>query len=204
MKWNPTTLRWEGNDQVLRDFDTVVGTSTRPALITHLTGSSIGSPVGSFAAGARKVGNMIFDPSRMCWVSTLEEEELDVFADLADDEEDDAWESKGGTIRACQQGCTSSSAASDTSTSTTSAIVVTAPSPARSRIRTQSESESDRGSRASIVYDVADDFVEVCRAAEERHRQEMKGWRLSRQADCFGNPDRLDLYEIRALATRKY
>jgi hypothetical protein len=52
MKRNPTTLRWEGNDQVLRDFDTVVGTSTRPALITHLTGSSIGSPVGSFAAGA--------------------------------------------------------------------------------------------------------------------------------------------------------
>lgn len=204
MKWNPTTLRWEGNDQVLRDFDTVVGTSTRPALITHLTGSSIGSPVGSFAAGARKVGNMIFDPSRMCWVSTLEEEEPDVFADLADDEEDDAWESKGGTIRACQQGCTSSSAASDTSTSTTSAVVVTAPSPARSRIRTQSESESDRGSRASIVYDVADDFVEVCRAAEERHRQEMKGWRLSRQVDSFGDPDRHNLYEIRALATRKY
>jgi len=203
MKWNPTTLRWEGNDQVLRDFDTVVGTSTRPALITHLTGSSIGSPVGSFAAGARKVGNMIFDPTRMCWVSTLEEEP-DVFADLADDEEDeDAWESKGGTIRASQQACTNG-AASDTSTSTTSAIVVTAPSPARSRIRTNSESESDRGSRASIVYDVADDFVEVCRTAEERHNKEMKGWRLSRQTNPFGDLDRRDLYEIRALATRKY
>jgi hypothetical protein len=202
MKWNPTTLRWEGNDQVLRDFDTVVGTSTRPALITHLTGSSIGSPVGSFAAGARKFGNMIFDPTQMCWVSTLEEE--DVFADLADDEEDeDAWESKGGTIRASQQGCTSG-AASDTSASTSSGIVITAPSPARSRGRTNSESESDRGSRASIVYDVADDFVEVCRAAEERHRQEMKGWRLSRQKDPFTDLDRLGLYEIRALATRKY
>lgn len=205
MKWNPTTLRWEGNDQVLRDFDTVVGTSTRPALITHLTGSSIGSPVGSFAAGARKVGNMIFDPTRMCWVSTLhpDEEEPDVFADLADDEDDEnAWEAKGGTIRA-SQGCTSGTM-SDTSGLTKSAIIITAPSPAHSRIRTNSESESDRGSRASIVYDVADDFVEICRAAEERHRQEIKGWRTSRQTDPFGSPDRQDLYEIRALATRKY
>lgn len=203
MKWNPCTLRWEGNDQVLRDFDAVVGTSTRPALITHLTGSSIGSPVGSFASGARKVGNMIFDPTRMCWISTLppDEEEPDVFAHLADDEEDDGWEAKAGTIRASQQqGGTLSE------TSGSSAIIITAPSPARSRARTTSESESDRGSRASIVYDVADDFVEVCRAAEERHRSEMRGWRssVSRQTGPFGEPDRSYLYEIRALATRKY
>ncbi|KIJ68582.1 hypothetical protein HYDPIDRAFT_146878 [Hydnomerulius pinastri MD-312] len=208
MKWNPLTLRWEGNDQVLRDFDAAVGTSTRPALITHLTGSSIGSPVGSFAAGARKVGNMIFDPTRMCWISTLppDEEEPDVFAELADDEEDDGWETKGGTIRATQQGCTSGTASDTTSGSLTSAIVITAPSPARSRTRTTSESESDRGSRASIVYDVADDFVEVCRAAEERHRSEMRGWRssISRQTGPFGEPDRSNLHEIRALATRKY
>ncbi|KAF9229151.1 hypothetical protein BS17DRAFT_792136 [Gyrodon lividus] len=206
MKWNPSTLRWEGNDQVLRDFDAVVGTSTRPALITHLTGSSIGSPVGSFGSGARKVGNMIFDPTRMCWISTLppDEEEPDVFADLADDEED-GWETKGGTIRASQQQGCSSGTTSDTSGSLASAIVVTAPSP-RSRTRTTSESESDRGSRASIVYDIADDFVEVCRAAEERHRFEMRGWRSSipRQTDPFGEPDRSHLYEIRALATRKY
>ncbi|KAG9314261.1 hypothetical protein JVU11DRAFT_5049 [Chiua virens] len=205
MKWNPSTLRWEGNDQVLRDFDAVVGTSTRPALITHLTGSSLGSPVGSFASGARKVGNMIFDPARMCWISTLppDEEEPDVFADLADDEEDDEWEAKAGTIRASQQqGCTS-----NTSSETSEfPVIVTAPSPARSRVRTTSESESDRGSRASIVYDVADDFVEVCRTAEERHRSEIRGWRLSlsRQTNVLGEPDRSYLYEIRALATRKY
>jgi hypothetical protein len=208
MKWNPFTLRWEGNDQVLREFDAVVGTSTRPALITHLTGSSIGSPVGSFASGARKVGNMIFDPTRMCWISTLpsDEEEPDVFADLADDEEDDGWEAKAGTIRANQQqGCTSNTP-SETSGSCASDIVITAPSPARSRTRTTSESESDRGSRASIVYDVADDFVEVCRTAEERHRSEMRGWRssVSRQTVPFGEPDRSYLYDIRALATRKY
>ncbi|KAI9060619.1 hypothetical protein FKP32DRAFT_1613598 [Trametes sanguinea] len=153
MKWNPNTLRWEGNDQVLRDFDAATGTSTRPALITHLTGSSIGSPVGSFASGARVVGNMIFDPQRMCWISTLppEQDEPDVFADLADDEDDDDWEARASTIRASQQ-LQGTSANSSTSTATTApsssegSSRVEAPSPARSHTRSMSESESDRAS----------------------------------------------------------
>lgn len=209
MKWNPQTLRWEGNDHVLRDFDAVVGTSTRPALITHLTGSSIGSPVGSFASGARIVGNMIFDPARMCWISTLppEEDEPDVFANLADDEDDadDAgWESRAGTIRASLQ--TPNPDASNAST----ASAASAPSPARSDhyIRATSESGSERGSRASMVYEVDDSFLESCKAAEERHRIEMKGWKsvlaVARQQDLFAESDRSHLYEIRALATRKY
>ncbi|KDQ63399.1 hypothetical protein JAAARDRAFT_120201 [Jaapia argillacea MUCL 33604] len=211
MKWNPQSLRWEGNDQVLRDFEAVVGTSTRPALITHLTGSSIGSPVGSFATGARIVGNMIFDPQKMCWISTLapEDDEPDVFADLADDEDDtDTWETKGGTIRASQQQQASavSVPSSETSSSTASSRIET-PSPARSRHRSMSESESDRGSRASMcVCDVDDSFVENCRIAEERHRGEMKGWKLpGQQPDyVFSEPDRSHLFDIRALATRRY
>ncbi|KAJ7103656.1 hypothetical protein B0H15DRAFT_898006 [Mycena belliarum] len=202
MKWNPQSLRWEGNEHVLREFDAAVGTSTRPALITHLTGSSIGSPVGSFANGARIVGNMIFDPARMCWISTLppDEDEPDVFANLADDEDDEdaAWESKGGTIRASLQLASSNSSATTATPSAT-------PSPARSDsyVRAPSESGSDRGSRASMVYDVDETFLESCRAAEERHRLEMKGWNLSRQ-DPFVEPDHSHLYEIRELATRKY
>ena len=200
MKWNPITLRWEGNDQALRDFDAATGTSTRPALITHLTGSSIGSPVGSFASGARVVGNMIFDPQRMCWISTLppDEEEPDVFADLADDEDDDDWENRAGTIRASQQLTTASNKSSDSSMSR-----VEPPSPARSHTRSMSESESDRCSRASMVCDVDDSFVEKCRAAEERHRLELKNW-ITVGQDVFTEPDRSYLYEIRALATRQY
>ncbi|KAI0050674.1 hypothetical protein FA95DRAFT_1636153 [Auriscalpium vulgare] len=203
MKWNPQTLRWEGNDQALRDFDAAMA-PTRPALITHLTGSSVGSPVGSFASGARRVGNMIFDPSRMCWISALapEDDEPDVFADLADDEEDgDGWETRGGTIRAgIPQNPTP--LPSDTSASTASSRIET-PSPARSRTRSPSESGSDRGSRASVVYDVDDSFLEKCRQAEVRHRNELKGWR-GKLEDVFDNSDRSYLYEIRALATRKY
>lgn len=200
MQWNPNSLRWEGNDQALRDFDAAVGTSTRPALITHLTGSSIGSPVGSFANGARIVGNMVFDPSRMCWMSTLspEDDEPDVFADLADDE--DGWESKGGTIRATQPA--SDFTASETSESAPSSRMET-PSPARSRRRSPSDSGSDRGSRASLVYDVDDSFVALCHQAEECHRSDLQGWKLT-QADPFDAPDRTHLWEIRALATRRY
>ncbi|OJT03081.1 Protein byr4 [Trametes pubescens] len=207
MKWNPHTLRWEGNDQALRDFDAASGTSTRPALITHLTGSSIGSPVGSFASGARVVGNMIFDPQRMCWISTLhpDEEEPDVFADLADDEDDDDWEARAATIRASQQlqGGAATAPSDQSASSNTSASRVEAPSPARSHTRSMSESESDRCSRASMVCDVDDSFVEKCRAAEERHRAELKGW-LAVSNDVFATADRSYLYEIRALATRQY
>ncbi|KAI0652188.1 hypothetical protein C8Q79DRAFT_1081250 [Trametes meyenii] len=206
MKWNPHTLRWEGNDQALRDFDAATGTSTRPALITHLTGSSIGSPVGSFASGARVVGNMIFDPSRMCWISTLppDEDEPDVFAELADDEDDEDWEAKASTIRASQQLQGGSAAPPPSDQSSNSSVSrVEPPSPARSHTRSMSESESDRCSRASMVCDVDDSFVEKCRAAEERHRAELKGW-LSVGRDVFTDTDRTHLYEIRALATRQY
>ncbi|KDR85328.1 hypothetical protein GALMADRAFT_351274 [Galerina marginata CBS 339.88] len=200
MKWNPQTLRWEGNDQVLRDFDIAVGTSARPALITQLTGSSTTSPLGSLASGPRIVGNMVFDPTRMCWISTLppDEDEPDVFANLADDEEDgEAWETKGGTIRA--------NVARTSDASSASTRVETA-SPAYSHSRTISESGSDRGSRASmVVCDVDDQFIASCRKAEERHRQEMKGWKttLSKRDTSLAS-DRSYLFEIRALATRNY
>jgi len=196
MKWNPQTLRWEGNDQALKDFD---ATSTRPALITPLTGSSIGSPMGSFTSGVRRVGNMIFDPKRMCWISALlpEENEPDVFANLADDENENDWDSKNGTIRASMQRAPSA---------TISQGRIDPVSPTRNRSQVLSDSESDRGSRGSLaVCDIDDTFVRACRAAEERHRQEIKGWQsaLSRHA-IFSEPDRLYLYEIRALATRRY
>lgn len=202
MRWNPQTLRWEGNDQALRDFDSVMGTSARPALITHLTGSSMGSPSNNFGSTSRVVGNMVFDPIRMCWMSTLppEEDEPDVFAHLADDEDDFDWESKGGTIRANQQVLKTDddTRRSDESRKTPSPVPST-----YSRTRSTSQSDSDCGSRASLVFDVEDDFIDLCRAAESRHRAEMKGWTLGRNS-LDVEPSRSYLYEIRTLATRQY
>ncbi|KAJ9116937.1 hypothetical protein QFC22_004595 [Naganishia vaughanmartiniae] len=140
MTWNPETLRWEGNYQVLRDFDAQVMSSARPALITHyaafssmntmssrstLSGDKTVSAGTAAAASSivppstlnavRVVGNMMFDPVKMCWVSTLpvEEDEPDPFANIEDEgftdtlsprasleeeSEDDVAFMRGGTI----------------------------------------------------------------------------------------------------------
>lgn len=205
MKWNPHSHRWEGNEGVLRDFDAACGTSSRPALITHLTGSSIGSPATTFASGARIVGNMMFDPSRMCWISTLppDEEEPDVFANLADDEDDDdSWAREGGTVRPGVTSSTNENLSRSPNSSTSSTSL------AEARSRAVSISGSDRGSRASLAFDVDDSFADTCRQATIRHRAEMKGWRntLNRQQtpSHLIEPDRTSLYEIRAIARRNY
>ena len=101
MRWNPATMRWEGNDSALRGFDSPLY-SARPALITQLTGSSmggVGSPTSSLLSGARIVGNMIFDPTKMCWINRFADDEPDPFAGLDEDEDKDATLGKrGGTV----------------------------------------------------------------------------------------------------------
>jgi hypothetical protein len=122
MVWNPETLRWEGNYQVLRDFDAQVMSSARPALITHYgafasmkatsSRSTVGSavqdgkrvpsevPISTGAAplnAPRIVGNMMFDPEKMCWVSTLsaEDDEPDPFANIDEEDASDRQGSAG-------------------------------------------------------------------------------------------------------------
>jgi hypothetical protein len=100
---------------VLRDFDQVIQSSTRPALISQITGSSTSSrlthaagytsPISpesstlmnSIASGARVVGDMLFDPVQMRWVHKSGNEEDDVFAqfDEALDEGDASHDAAG-------------------------------------------------------------------------------------------------------------
>ncbi|EST05191.2 hypothetical protein PSEUBRA_005454 [Kalmanozyma brasiliensis GHG001] len=109
MRWNAHALRWEGNEGVLRDFDQVIQRSTRPALISQMTGSSTSSALNqvagyssplspesstlmnSIASGARVVGDMLFDPIQMRWIPKSGDEEEDVFAGF-----DDALEGADG------------------------------------------------------------------------------------------------------------
>ena len=101
---------------------------------------------------------------------------------------------------------TTSTTTSDASSRLSDVSRMQSPSPVpSSRIRSNSESGSERGSRASIVFDVEDNFVDLCRDAESRHRADMKGWTLGRCDSLFeSDPNRSFLYEIRALATRQY
>lgn len=80
MRYNPVNFRWEGNENLVQEFDTTAPKSPKPApaLITN---------VGAMQ-NVQTVGGMIFDPHRMCWLKAapLESgaEEDDVFAGLDD------------------------------------------------------------------------------------------------------------------------
>ncbi|RAK94592.1 cytokinesis regulator [Aspergillus costaricaensis CBS 115574] len=87
MRYNPSSFCWEGNENIVQDFDTMSPKSPKPtpALITNI--------------GAMKnvqvVGGMVFDPQRMCWLKLAPlqpgkdglvaiQDEDDVFAGLDD------------------------------------------------------------------------------------------------------------------------
>lgn len=209
MTWNPNTLRWEGNESVLRDFDTI--SSTRPALITHYTGSSVGagvySPMGSTSAAVapRIVGDMQFDPIHMKWISVLpaDEDEPDPFEGMADDEDEEAG---GGTIRAgagrrfVPIGPGSGSVASSSTWSQRLA------SESSMSIAASSASWEDR-MRPSIGAEISPELWAECKEAEERHRKEMRGWimRPPNGSSEMSERERREekrLWEIRTLAMR--
>ena len=103
MSFNPKMLRWEGNEQILRDFDAVVASSSRPALITNLSGQAPSTPVNgqSSATTLQVVGSMLFDPIKVCWVHQFGDAlEEDPFAAIDELETLDEEEGKGsGTIK---------------------------------------------------------------------------------------------------------
>lgn len=94
MTYNPVLQRWEGNESILRDFDKVLATSVRPALISPLS-STLLSPsrpssgsarfadsaqsgqvrasgtvppdTSASRASAKVVGGMVFDSATCSW-----------------------------------------------------------------------------------------------------------------------------------------
>jgi hypothetical protein len=94
MRYNPVTCRWEGNENIISDFDIIPSSKSpkpAPALIT-----SVGS-----TQGLQLVGSMVFDPQRMCWLkvaptrsnkdvlAVVKDEIDDVFAGLDDLKEEE-------------------------------------------------------------------------------------------------------------------
>lgn len=180
MVWNPTTLRWEGNEAILRDFDVVA--SSRPALISHIPTHN--SPM-------KIVGDMKFDPVRMCWISLTEEE--DPFASMADDEDEPS------TLRISGKKLVSIGLSSIPS-------ATTAQTP-QSRFVSESTTISTHSwedrTRPNAHNAISTELWNECRAAEERHRREMRGW-VTRPGDSRDRDRREEkrLWEVRNLAMR--
>ncbi|CAG8446660.1 8219_t:CDS:2 [Funneliformis caledonium] len=76
MVYNPITQRWDGNESVLKEFDNA-NSPTRPALISNMNYHSTNTK------SLQLVGNMKFDPTKMCWNN-----------DYSDD--DAIWDSDSG------------------------------------------------------------------------------------------------------------
>lgn len=108
MTWDPVQQKWQGNESALRDFEKIISTSARPALITNsparfaqqksssissLNTQFFDSPSSFNRSNVKVVGSMIFDPELMKWLSLAPEgeDELDLAAEGGDDE-DDGWE----------------------------------------------------------------------------------------------------------------
>ncbi|GAA5922135.1 uncharacterized protein JCM15063_003198 [Sporobolomyces koalae] len=203
MTYNPKSHRWEGNENVLVEFDRALSNTTRPALISPFSSTSNGSPsqksftapldtspdsapVQAFEGGSRGgvkvVGEMVFDPSTCSWhaISGPEaEEELELdWGEVADDEhagERDGWE-KGEQERMLK--------------SRASFVL--------SEGEDGSSNEEDQGANRKRGGKMTRQGIfRESKRAEERCRKEMKGWiTVARQDEL---EDRSWLYELRAL-----
>ncbi|AQZ12727.1 BFA1 (YJR053W) [Zygosaccharomyces parabailii] len=98
MYYNPKTMKWEGNEQVLEKFRKLDSQDEKPLLIRART--SISEPQLQSAdweiekstkaskckpsSNRRVVGKMMFDEENLKWVSVEKDDEIDPFANIED------------------------------------------------------------------------------------------------------------------------
>lgn len=107
MVYNPTTLRWEGNENTLQHFEmpppletpTPTGRGEPKSYMDHHRGPSSSPPRPaliapmSTAAGVQVNGGMVFDPRQMKWLKLKEGRDISgpLSPSITDGEEDDAF-----------------------------------------------------------------------------------------------------------------
>ncbi|KAL2863453.1 putative cytokinesis regulator (Byr4) [Aspergillus lucknowensis] len=153
MHYNPSSFRWEGNENLVQGFDPVIPKSPKssPALITN---------VGAMQ-NVQVVGGMVFDPQRMRWLKLAAsqpgvdgfvavEDEDDVFSNLADLEEHNASGRRGlGTLED--------------------------PGPTTSGDDRSGEDSSDEWP-ITEEFDVGPEFIRRQHAEEEKWRRKVDKW----------------------------
>lgn len=155
MLYNPATFRWEGNENLVQDFENATALKSpkpAPALIAN---------VGTMQ-NVQAVGGMIFDPHRMCWLrarslgskgpgGVAPDEEDDVFAGL-DDLEDKAAGNRGRASGALDEF-----------------------NPHPSGDDPSAGESSDEGP-ITEEFDVGPEFIRRQRAEEEKWRRKVDRW----------------------------
>ena len=176
MKYDPVHRKWDGNnyEPALRELDSVrpawvmhfcdalADESSPNRLITHLNGAH--TPNASFASAARSpnssgnatsylnqpnkvVGDMVFDPVRMCWLTNDDE---DVFANLSSSSNS----SRGSHITRDQ----------------------TAMSVFHHDTIAASGDTSIDSERAKIRATIPKQLIDECESTEETHAKDVQGW----------------------------
>ncbi|KAI1506196.1 hypothetical protein F5X99DRAFT_426242 [Biscogniauxia marginata] len=122
MTYNPITFRWEGNENALKAFSNSGSSPSHPPFRVRERETSTPKPLLianiNASKGAKRVGDMVFDPQNMCWLkvdtstpSTLRsddpmegfnimDDEDDPFKDIPDLEDRDKDSTEGGHGRA--------------------------------------------------------------------------------------------------------
>ena len=173
MSWNPTLVRWEGNENALVPFDAPPSLQPSAMSLASPTSPSAGKTPALIAnvgasKGVQMSGGMVFDPSQMRWLKVGQagirrsdsnpmstegaEDDEDPFAGL-DDLEVGPTKPKGS------EGRNDSFGASATSEGGRKKLL-----------------EEDEDQLIGEEFDVGPDFVRRQRVEEERWRNKVAGW----------------------------
>ncbi|RYP55447.1 hypothetical protein DL770_010912 [Monosporascus sp. CRB-9-2] len=105
MTYNPVTYRWEGNENALNVFNAPIPsspTTPMPPRVQREKEASTPGPVlikdMSTSKGAKRIGNMVFDPQAMCWLkvdnatpTSNSDDTMEDFNAMGDDDDDDPF-----------------------------------------------------------------------------------------------------------------
>lgn len=182
MKYNPLTYKWEGNEVDLSKFES--NTTSKPALISSNSLHTITKkkPIGG-GQDYQIVGNMVFDPEKLCWVKMGKDQGVeddnddDPFKDL-----DDLPEEPTGSRSKYTRGV---SAASVMTTSTV----------ADPRLGTLSEEVPANDTETDPFY-LSQEMILKFEHEERKWLKKVRNWLLPGE-----EYDRSQLYEIRRMVT---
>ena len=168
MTWNPTTFRWEGNENEPSPFDVhIPPPAAHSSPKSPTTGKAVPALISNITAtkGVQIEGGMVFDPHRMCWLKMAPQPNLRRRGPTSNpmspsniDDDDDPFAGFDDLDDGKKPG---------ESTDTNSLATTTA---------AKSTSLVEDEWLVGEEFDVGPEFIKRQRAEEERWRAKVEGW----------------------------